>query len=66
MRRVGVYLDGDNVSAKHGLHVVCCAGCQLTGLVEFPGLMERTEGAVDGGYTGRWRAQGGVHHHILT
>lgn len=62
---VVVYLDGNNVSAIHGLHVVR-AGGELSGLVELPGLVERTEGAVDGGNTGRRRAEGRVHHHILS
>ena len=65
MRVLGVYLDGNYVSAIHLLHVVC-AGGQLTSLVDLPGLMERTESAVDCGDARRWWAQGCVHHHVLT
>lgn len=62
---VVVYLDGNNVSAISGLHVVCADACKLPCLIQFPGLMERTEGAVDCRDTRRWRAQGCVHHHVL-
>lgn len=59
------YLDRNNVSAKHGLHVVCTAG-ELSGLVELPGLVEGTERGVNDRDAGRGRAQGRVHHHVLT
>lgn len=60
-----VYLDGDNVSAIQWLHILC-TDSQLPCLVDLPGLVERTERAVDSGDTRRWRAQGCVHHHVLT
>lgn len=63
--KVDVYLYRNNVSAKHGLHVVCTGG-ELACLVELPGLVEGTERGVNSRNARRGRTQGCVHHHVLT